>query len=86
MRPVAISTWMPAARAAAIAAIVRGRRTPSLAISVRSRSHAIAATRRGKSGGRIRSAGRVDDVLRDVGDFLLAQLVPERGHRAAAVA
>ena len=53
IRPVTSRTWMPAARAASIAAIVRGRRTPSSAISVRSRSHANASTRRGKSAGRI---------------------------------
>ena len=51
MRPVTIVTWRPASRAASRAAIVRGRSSPSSAISVRSRSHASASTWLGKSSG-----------------------------------
>ena len=58
MRPVAITTWIPAARAARSAAVVRGRSTPSSQVSVRSRSHAIAATSRGKPSGRVSSSTR----------------------------
>ena len=43
-----------------IAAIVRGRRSPSFAIRVRSRSHANAATSRGNPVGRF--SGSIDDV------------------------
>ena len=43
--------------AAAIAAFVRGRRTTSVQIKVRSRSHAIASTSRGKPSGSIEARG-----------------------------
>ena len=52
--PVAMTTGTPAARAAAIAACVRGRNSTSAAMSVRSRSHASASTRDGKSCGKER--------------------------------
>ena len=51
IRPVAMTTWIPAAPAACSAAAVRGRSTPSCQVSVRSRSHAIAATSRGNPSG-----------------------------------
>jgi hypothetical protein len=75
---------MPAARAAAIAATVRGRSTKSSAISVRSRSHANAATSRGKPSGRTMLTAARDEG-RDVGDLLVAQITLERRHPAAAV-
>ena len=87
IRPVTRITSIPASRAAAIAASVRGRRTRSSAISVRSRSHASARTRRGKSGGSASGllTGVLGDVRGDVGDLLLAELILERRHPAAAV-
>ena len=82
--PSRSTTWIPAARAARSAAVVRGRSTPSCHVSVRSRSHAIAATSRGKPSGSVQLR-RLGDVRGDVGDFLLAEAVRERGHRALAV-
>src|SRR5919199_5799108 len=84
IRPVTRITWIAAARAAAIASRVRGRRTMSSAISVRSRSHASAPTSRGKSLGSL-TAGALDDEGGDVGDLLRRQLALERRHDSAAV-
>src|SRR5215213_1916682 len=89
MRPVTTTTRMPASRAAASAASVRGRRTRSSPTSVRSKSHATAWSACGKSSGRASgaalAAGRLGDERRDVLDLLLAQLVGERRHPAAPV-
>lgn len=83
MRPVAMTTWMPASRAAWIAVRVRGRSSPSVQRSVRSRSHARTSTSRGNPVGRFRSAAGLDDVGGHVGDLLVAQLAFERRHAAA---
>ena len=74
MRPVAMMTRMPASRARRSAARVRGRRTPSSAISVRSRSQASVSTRAGKQSGRLSSALRQQEG-HEVSELLLAQLL-----------
>jgi hypothetical protein len=76
---------MPASRAAPMAVRVRGRSSPSVHRSVRSRSQARTSTSGGNPGGRLSSAARLDDVGGHVGDLLVAQLALERGHPAAAV-
>jgi hypothetical protein len=75
---------MPASRAAPMAARVRGRSSPSVQRSVRSRSQARTSTSRGNPGGRFSSAACLDDVGGHVGDLLVAQLAFERRHPTAA--
>ena len=77
---------MPAARAAPIAARVRGRSSASFQISVRSRSQANARTSRGKSSREDQPLPATDETYAATSAIcFVRELAAERGHHALAV-
>ena len=73
MRPVTTMKWIPRARTRAIASRVRGRRIASRQISVRSKSHATAATSRGNRSGS--GGGRSGQPEVDVTTYAATSLI-----------